>query len=71
MLTHCIFTRYLEPRKVLTNPRWCPYAKVSPREGQAPQIGNSIESRGPSSHTSGPSLSAPLGRSLSYSLLSF
>jgi hypothetical protein len=29
-------TRYLEQRKVLTNPRWCPYTKGSPREGQAP-----------------------------------
>jgi hypothetical protein len=25
--------RYLEPRKVPTNPRWCPYTKGSPREG--------------------------------------
>jgi hypothetical protein len=29
--------RYLEPSKILTNPRWCPYAKGSPREGQAPR----------------------------------
>jgi hypothetical protein len=26
--------RYAEPRKVPTNPRWCPYAKGSPREGK-------------------------------------
>jgi hypothetical protein len=31
-----IFTGYLEPHKVLTNSRWCTYAKGSPREGQAP-----------------------------------
>jgi hypothetical protein len=28
--------RYLEPHKVLTNSHWCPYAKGSPHEGQAP-----------------------------------
>jgi hypothetical protein len=27
------------------NPRWCPYAKGSPREGQAPWSSNSIELR--------------------------
>jgi hypothetical protein len=39
--------------KVLTNPRWCPYAKGSPREGQAPWSSNSVESHGPSPHASG------------------
>jgi hypothetical protein len=58
-----ILPRYPEPRKVLTNPRWCPYAKGSPREGQAPRSSNSVESRGPSPHASGAPLSAPLGRS--------
>jgi hypothetical protein len=28
--------RYLELRKVLSNPCWRPYAKGSPREGQEP-----------------------------------
>jgi hypothetical protein len=28
--------------------RWCPYAKRSPHEGQAPRPSNSVESRGPS-----------------------
>jgi hypothetical protein len=56
-------SRYPEPRKVLTNPRWCPYAKGSPREGQAPRSSNSVESHGPSPHTSGAPLPAPLGRS--------
>jgi hypothetical protein len=37
--------RYPEPRKVPTNPRWCPYTKRSPCEGQAPRSSNSIESR--------------------------
>jgi hypothetical protein len=50
--------RYLEPRKVPTNPHWCPYAKGSPREGQAPQTGNSVESRWPSPRTSGAPLLA-------------
>jgi hypothetical protein len=52
--------RYPEPRKVPTNPRWCPYAKGSPCEGQAPRSSNSVESRGPSPHASGASLPAPL-----------
>jgi hypothetical protein len=63
--------RYPEPRKVPTNPRWCPYAKGSPREGQAPQSSNSIESRGPSPRTSGAPLPSPLGRSLTSPLTSF
>jgi hypothetical protein len=37
--------RYPEPRKIPTNPRWCPYAKGRPREGQAPRSSNSVESR--------------------------
>jgi hypothetical protein len=41
-----ILTRYPEPHKVPTNPHWCPYAKGSPREGQATQSSNSVESRG-------------------------
>jgi hypothetical protein len=53
--------RYPEPHKVSTNPRWCPYAKGSPREGQAPRSSNSVESHGPS-RASGAPLSAPLGR---------
>jgi hypothetical protein len=63
--------RYLEPRKVPTNPRWCPYAKGSPREGQAPWSSNSVESRGPSPRASGAPLPAPLGRSPSSPLSSF
>ena len=63
--------RYPEPRKVPTNPRWCPYAKGSPREGQAPRSSNSVESRGPSPHASGAPLPAPLGRSPPSPLSSF
>jgi hypothetical protein len=62
-MTPIFLSRYPEPRKVPTNPRWCPYAKGSPREGQAPRSSNSVESRGPSPRTSGASLPAPLGRS--------
>jgi hypothetical protein len=57
--------------KVPTNPRWCPYAKGSPLEGQAPRLSNSVESRGPSPRASGAPLSAPLGRSPSSPLSSF
>jgi hypothetical protein len=53
------------------NPCWCPYAKGSPREGQAPQSSNSVESHGPSPHASGALLPAPLGRSLPSPLSSF
>jgi hypothetical protein len=63
--------RYQESRKVLTNPRWCSYAKGSPREDQAPRIGNSVESHKPSPRTSGAPLLAPLRCSLSSSLSSF
>jgi hypothetical protein len=44
-MTPIFLPRYLELRKVPTNPRWCPYAKGSPREGQAPRSSNSVESR--------------------------
>jgi hypothetical protein len=66
-----ILSRYLEPRKVPTNPCWCPYAKGSPREGQAPRSSNSIESRGPSPRSSHYRLPAPLGCSLPSLLSSF
>jgi hypothetical protein len=62
---------YPEPRKVLTNPRWFPYAKGSPREGQAPWSSNSVVSHGPSPRTSGALFLAPLGSSLSSPLSSF
>jgi hypothetical protein len=63
--------RYPEPRTVPTNPRWCPYAKGSPREGQAPRQSNSVESCGPSPRASGAPLLAPLGRSPPSPLSSF
>jgi hypothetical protein len=63
--------RYSEPRKVPTNPRWYPYAKGNPREGQAPRSSNSVESRGPSPRASGAPLLAPLGRSPSSPVSSF
>jgi hypothetical protein len=55
--------RYPKPRKVLTNPRWCPYAKGSSRGGQAPRSSISIERRCPFPYASGAPLLAPLGRS--------
>jgi hypothetical protein len=61
-MTPVFLPRYQEPRKVPTNPRWCPYAKGSPHEGQAPRSSNSIEGRGPSPRASGAPLPAPLGR---------
>jgi hypothetical protein len=70
-MTPVFLPRYPEPRKVPTNPRWCPYAKGSPREGQAPWSSNSVESRGPSPRASGAPLSAPLGRSPPSPLSSF
>jgi hypothetical protein len=70
-MTSVFLPRYLEPRKVPTNPHWCPYAKGSPHEGQAPRSSNSVESRGPSPHASGAPLSTPLGRSPSSLLSSF
>jgi hypothetical protein len=59
---------YLELRKVPTNPRWCPYAKGSQREGQAPRSSNSIESCKPSPRASGAPLPAPLERFPPYPL---
>jgi hypothetical protein len=70
-MTPVFLPRYPEPRKVPTNPRWCPYAKGSPREGQAPRSSNSVESSGPSPCASGAPLSAPLGRSPPSPLSSF
>jgi hypothetical protein len=70
-MTPVFLPRYPEPRKIPTNPRWCPYAKGSPCEGQAPRSSNSVESRGPSSRASGAPLPAPLGRSPLSPLSSF
>jgi hypothetical protein len=70
-MTPVFLPRYPEPRKVPTNPRWCPYAKGSPREGQAPRSSNSVESRRPSPRASGAPLLAPLGRSPSSPLSNF
>jgi hypothetical protein len=70
-LTTIFLQRYLEPCKILTNPRWCPYAKGSPHEGQAPRSSNSVGSRGPTPQASGAPLPAPLGPSPSSPLSSF
>jgi hypothetical protein len=70
-MTPVVLPRYPEPRKVPTNPCWCPYAKGSPREGQAPRSSDSVESRGPSPRASGAPLPAPLGRSPPSPLSSF
>jgi hypothetical protein len=70
-MTPAFLPRYPEPCKVPTNPRWCPYAKGSPHEGQAPLSSNSVESCGPSPRASGAPLLAPLGRSLPSPLSSF
>jgi hypothetical protein len=70
-MTPVFLPRYPKPRKVPTNPRWCPYVKGSPREGQAPRSSNSVESRGPSPCASGAPLPAPLGRSPPSPLSSF
>jgi hypothetical protein len=70
-MTLVFLPRFLEPRNVSTNPRWCSYAKGSPREGQTPRSGNSVESRGPSPRASGAPLPAPLGRSPPSPLSSF
>jgi hypothetical protein len=59
-----IFTKVSKQCKVSTNPLWCPYAKGSPREGQAPRTSNSVESREPFPRASGAPLPDPLGRSL-------
>jgi hypothetical protein len=63
--------RYPKPCKVPTNPRWCPYAKGSPREGQAPRSSNSVESHGPSPHASGAPHPASLRHSPQSPLTSF
>jgi hypothetical protein len=63
--------RYPEPCKVPTNTRWCPYAKGSPRKGQAHRSNNSIESHGHLPCASGAPLLAPLGRSPLSPLSSF
>jgi hypothetical protein len=70
-MTLVFLLRYPEPCKVSTNPRWCPYAKGSPREGQAPRTSKSVESHGPSPRASGAPLPAPLGRSPLSPLSSF
>jgi hypothetical protein len=70
-MTPVFLSRYPEPRKVSTYPPWCPYAKGSPREGQAPRSSNSVESYGPSPRASGAPLPAPLGRSPPSPLMSF
>jgi hypothetical protein len=70
-MTPVFFPRYPEPRKVPTNPRWCPHAKGSPHKGQAPRTSNSVESRWPSPHASGAPLLAPLGCSPQSPLSSF
>jgi hypothetical protein len=70
-MTLVFLLRYPEPRKILTNPRWCPYAKGSPREGKAHRPSNSVENRGPPPHASGAQLLAPLGRSPPSPLSSF
>jgi hypothetical protein len=70
-MTPVFLPRYPEPCKVPTNPRWCPYAKGSPREGQAPWSSNSVESSGPSPRASGDPLPAPLGCAPSSPLMVF
>jgi hypothetical protein len=70
-MTLVFLPRYPEPRKVPTNPRWCPYAKGSPRKSQAPRSSNFVDSRGPSPHASGAPLPALLGRSPPSPLSSF
>jgi hypothetical protein len=70
-MTPIFLSRYPEPCKVPTNPRWCPYAKGSPREGQAPRSSNTVESQGPSPRASGAPLPVPLGCSPPSPLSSF
>jgi hypothetical protein len=70
-MTLVFLLRYPEPRKVPTSPCWCPYAKGSPCEGQAPRSSNSVESHMPSPRTSGAPLPVPLGRSSPSPLSSF
>jgi hypothetical protein len=70
-MTPIFLPRYPEPRKISTNPRWCPYVKGSPREGQAPRSSNYIGSHGPSPRASGALRPAPLGCSLPSPISSF
>jgi hypothetical protein len=70
-MTPVFLLRYPEPRKVSTNPRWCPYAKGSTHEGQAPRSSNSAENHRPSPHVSRAPLLAPHGRSPPSPLSSF
>jgi hypothetical protein len=70
-MTLVFLPRYSESRKVPTNPRWCPYAKGSLGDGQAPRSSNSVESRMPSPHESGAPLLARLGHSPPSPLSSF
>jgi hypothetical protein len=70
-MTPVFLPSYPEQHKVPINSRWCPYAKGSPREGQAPRSSNSVESHGPSPRSSGAPLPAPLRRSPSSPLSSF
>jgi hypothetical protein len=70
-MTQIFLSRYPEPCKVPNNPRWCPYAKGSPLEGQAPRSSDSVESRRPSPRASRALFLAPLGRSPPSPLSSF
>jgi hypothetical protein len=70
-MTPIFLSRYLEQRKVPTNPRWCPNVKGRPRESQAPRSSNSVESCGPSPCASGALLLAFLGCSPPSPLSSF
>jgi hypothetical protein len=70
-MTLVFLSRYPKPRKVPTNPHWCPYAKGSPRQGQAPRSSNSVENHWPSPRASGAPLLAPLGCSPPSPLSSF
>jgi hypothetical protein len=70
-MTLVFLPRYPKLRKVPTNTRWCPYAKASPRQGQAPRSSNSVKSHGPSPRASGAPLLAPFRHSPPSSLSSF
>jgi hypothetical protein len=69
--TPIFLLRYPEPRKVPTNPCWCPYTKGSPHDDQAPQSSNYVESHRHSPRTSGGPLLAPLELSMPSPLSSF
>jgi hypothetical protein len=70
-ITPVFLPRYPKPRKVPTNPRWCPYTKGSPCEGQAPRSSKSVESRRPSPRARGAPLPDSLIRSPPSALSSF